>query len=1313
MSSQNKMLKQDILNVLSKQISGGGEVGMYPDANVPKTFFGLGGNAWTDHVKAFKLKNPNMTHKDALTEARKTYDKPLAKSSSAKIRALATSQSQIDKNLEALKRRKKERADKDEKIKDYLAGEDDFLDMINKRDGKKPAKKAPKKAPKKSAPKKSAGRTPKQSGTSIDGIKWKRDQVFKYTPSEGGFITYILIKNGKVETKNGYPPKIETRKYDPSYSKSSGIDKFYDTNIRTYSDINLDSSTSYTMEDKKNMEEFVKFANRMATKKSAKKPARADVEEGYVPTPERGGLQRATKAEIAEANKPSKKTTNKAKVIAEEVIDYHSDILYNNLPISKSSFKTKKKYDEAIKFLKKYSITMPTDTGGADAPSQRVQQALDLHENPIEPVELPKKIKAKIEKATTIKELEQIKKDHGTKPKNTPQYQKLLDRTKARKSKKQAKTAPKKSADKPKKPLSAYTQFVKDFSAKNKNLGKDRFKIISEEWKRVKKNPAKAPKKEKQRIDPLHQVSKDDAKKSRKVKKPAKKDVGSFITTASFDKPGTRTSARITLYFDKDEGFDAFYDGKTPRFYYGKKLQSNEIISGFAWAQRGGYELALPLIKKDWIDSISAPSTKPTHTHPDGTIMTGKKHTKDSKIIKPAKKQAKKSADKPKRPLTAYTQFVKDFSARNKNLGKDRFKIISEEWKRVKNNQPPLPPRIPRPDDDEIVPHQVDTDSEDEEDAVELEGTLPPVRQSLLDPGNTEFIKSQLPNKVQNNILADVFDSFDNFNRELESVANSNMTKTFKQGEFNKIMDRAFEFNEKILTTLNKSLDPVSRKRAEDAFNHTQLAFTEGYKDLKSGHDVVEFDDYEDDQVIQSIIDGELIVPVDAIDQYQAIREEDARRQEEEREPPITQSVNLHSKDNLPVELQVEFEEFSDVDEDALDFVYDDTATEYDLGYDEKIQSDLLERERKAQEIKERFEDIYYEQIDAMDRESEKEGKLQKAIDKIRDRKEQYARNARIADDLSSEGTLPVGFDEDDLDEILDEVNSNTEYYDSDEEFRDIFGEYNFDDDDVLEILDEKEDNTLQYERKPTLYPYNVLTDENSIQPPTLEQTAQLPRIVSKKTPKKITELSGQPSAPAVRTTLDIPIKPKRKRPLNLRLYQEFLKLMRKNDPSLSRADITALWKTNKEAYIDMLMDVVDLSGGNLQNEEHYFNAFRNIGGVMLGGSCCDCSGGAMSGPGNKYYRMAHPPQKFDRSVYDKVNNPYGVGKTHADEQPRLPTPSAPTRTPSKNYEDDYIDMEDLSDPRAWGKTFENIAKGTYEGLKTVYKILSPLSWLP
>ena len=106
-----------------------------------------------------------------------------------------------------------------------------------------------------------------------------------------------------------------------------------------------------------------------------------------------------------------------------------------------------------------------------------------------------------------------------------------------------------------------------------------------------------------------------------------------------------------------------------------------------------------------------------------------------------------------------------------------------------------------------------------------------------------------------------------------------------------------------------------------------------------------------------------------------------------------------------------------------------------------------------------------------------------------------------------------------------------------------------------------------------------------------------------------------------------------------------------------------------------------------------------------MGGSYHE--GGAF---GNKMYQMKHETN-FDRSVYDKVNNPYGIGKTHDDSQPRLPQVTPPTITPS--YSGSDIDMEDLSDPRAWGKTFENIASGVYDGLKDVYKILSPLSWLP
>ena len=112
----------------------------------------------------------------------------------------------------------------------------------------------------------------------------------------------------------------------------------------------------------------------------------------------------------------------------------------------------------------------------------------------------------------------------------------------------------------------------------------------------------------------------------------------------------------------------------------------------------------------------------------------------------------------------------------------------------------------------------------------------------------------------------------------------------------------------------------------------------------------------------------------------------------------------------------------------------------------------------------------------------------------------------------------------------------------------------------------------------------------------------------------------------------------------------------------------------------------------------------------MLGGSCCDmCEGGEL---GNKYYQMKHADTGFDRTSYDKVNNPYGMGKTHADEQPRLPLPSTTPATTTNSYSGSEIDMEDLSDPRAWSKTFENIGTGVYDGLKSVYKVLSPLSWI-
>jgi hypothetical protein len=809
-------------------------------------------------------------------------------------------------------------------------------------------------------------------------------------------------------------------------------------------------------------------------------------------------------------------------------------------------------------------------------------------------------------------------------------------------------------------------KFVKDYSAKNKNLGKDlAMKKARIAWQAQKKEPKKksgrtgiqrgvvrvktAPKKKSGRTG-IQKVEQTDEQLMQKV----------INTVAELE--------------GSDELTDEQLEEKILLIVAEKQLENMKP------KERKKYERAKtkpPLTPED-IKALS----KPKKECPPGKEL--------NVLTNRCKKIIKKRKTKGTSPWHA---FLRKFRAENPQIkGKDVMKEASKQYE-LYGDVVPVDIDYDSEATIEVEPEGLDDDDLDE-DAVELDGSL------YLD---NRLVK--VPDKTTNQILADVLDSFDAMIKTLQNVANSDIRKTEKEKEFNVIADRVFEFYEKLPFV---QLDPLSRKRVDDAFDHITDIITNGYKDLKSGIDVVEYREYEDDDTVEAIIDNELLIPASVLDQYVSIREEENRRQEEAREPLVTDTVNLNSKDNLPVELQVDFEdadeEFSD-DDDIYDLGYDEELPVRKVSYkelekgviqdfNENIKQTLQEEERKQQLIKLRVEDIYMEDLEKRD----KEIATQEALKRIRERKQLYARNAELYGEERE-------FTERDLDDIIREVEE------------DYIGDYDLDflpddpetdeegvyitEDTMLAMLDEEEDQDLQYSRKPSNYPNNVLTDENSIQPTSIENTnMSAPRI---------SRPSAAPRLPTIIEEDEEEKKPKRKRPLNLRLYQEFLKQMRKYDPSLSRADITALWRSNKDAYIDMLMETVDLSGGNLLNPEHYFNAFRNIGGVMLGGSCCEmCEGGVM---GNKYYQMKHADTGFDRTSYDTVNNPYGIGKTHADAQPRLPQVSAPSTT-TPTYSGSDIDMTDLSDPRAWGKTFENIASGVYDGLKDVYKILSPLSWI-
>ena len=604
----------------------------------------------------------------------------------------------------------------------------------------------------------------------------------------------------------------------------------------------------------------------------------------------------------------------------------------------------------------------------------------------------------------------------------------------------------------------------------------------------------------------------------------------------------------------------------------------------------------------------SAPSKKksvPSHVMPDGAVHSGKTHTKDSVVLKPAPKK--------KRAKSAWMLFVDKFRKDHPEIsGKAVMKEAAIAYKKTPSPKESAPsPKKSAPSPKESAPHPRDMDK----DGRKSREPTPYLPDS--DGPNT------VSSKDEKTILADVLDSLDNFNAQFEKIANSNLAKSFKQQEFSKIMDAAFGFYEKVILSLKNKVDILSFMRMEDSFKHVQDAFTEGYKNLRNGYDQVEFSDYEDDENIQRIIDDEILIDEHVLDRVSKMRDDLIEQERAVPIKPITENVKLSANnDILPEELQID--------------MVPPEIEEQDPSPPPSPKPSLIEKE---------FE-------------------------------EEFKKRQREKDpDMSPP----------------------------------VYG-----------------DSTLQYSRKASLYPSNLLAEENSIQPTSIANTNMMaPRLAPARKPRLKINPKSAPSKRKPRLKINPKSAPEKKQSLNLRIYNKFHELMKKNGAT-DRAVVDEIWFKNEDAYVEMLMDVVAKGGGDVHDKEHYYNAFSNLGELMCRGAGMCGGEHVMSGPGNTAYRLKHATPAFDRAVYDTKNNPYGIGKTHSDAVPRLPKPSAPESGPEsapskfkadplsgRFVDDDGIDMTDLSDPRAWGKTFENIAKGTYEGVKSIYKLFSPATWLP
>jgi len=153
-------------------------------------------------------------------------------------------------------------------------------------------------------------------------------------------------------------------------------------------------------------------------------------------------------------------------------------------------------------------------------------------------------------------------------------------------------------------------------------------------------------------------------------------------------------------------------------------------------------------------------------------------------------------------------------------------------------------------------------------------------------------------------------------------------------------------------------------------------------------------------------------------------------------------------------------------------------------------------------------------------------------------------------------------------------------------------------------------------------------------------------------------------------------------------------------------------------------MDITDLSGGDLLNEEHLFNVFRNMGGAMMsynkmiGGMHC---GGAVTLKkdgtyGNTMYKATHPDvgPMVSNMKFQQPEAPSKKAPSMRKENPLSRSEPVREKIPFITSFTGYKTPDHerrLDNAQDWLDTFEDIGKGTFHGLKNVFSLLSPLSW--
>ena len=449
-----------------------------------------------------------------------------------------------------------------------------------------------------------------------------------------------------------------------------------------------------------------------------------------------------------------------------------------------------------------------------------------------------------------------------------------------------AQSAPAKKSAKGKRAPSAYNIFVKEFSKTYSGDPKNRMKKAGEAWGKLPasgkaKAPAKAPAKKPAKKLKKKLVLVDE---KAKIEKQLEKNEDSFnkkinltsnYSDATYEKEFNKWSKTKKKLEKKLVLVDSLparkniklttFQPKKAKAKKGKKLKIVDSLE----AERAPTPY---LPDDDSEDDDDKPKTK-------CFTRENKEGDKYITCVDPNGKQLRKGGAKPKelnaktnrsrhkkkftRPPSKYNLFVKEYAKAHKG-DQNVLSNAAKAWRAQKGTKENV--KIANPAEpasaESAEPAEPITSIEDLSTRIpkgtKAEKIAQKKRHNLK---LNDTIEDELPSNEENSILADILDSFDNINKEYETTFNSPMMGSEKFEEYNRIAERADDYEIRAMK-LVKGFSLQTRNRVERAYRHVRKTEKVTRPSITSGvpQKIGEFKNFEEEDRDASLIEASLAV---------------------------------------------------------------------------------------------------------------------------------------------------------------------------------------------------------------------------------------------------------------------------------------------------------------------------------------------------------------------------------------------------------------------------------------------------------------------